>query len=137
MELRRSILAVSSALGAALAVQLILLAVLNLAAPALAGTTGRVQTLVIITAYGLGVVPTAIAAGVALGRLAPTMPSLHVAILALVSPLLGYLLSGASALPHGWQLVGYGAQLMLIEAVTLVVFRAQRRPPTSFATPAA
>jgi len=134
MKLLRSILAVCSALGAALAVQQMLSAALKLAAPTFDGVTGRPLTVVLITVYCLGTVLTAIAAGFALGRLAPTKPSLHVGAVALLSPLLGYLLAGPAALPHGWQIVGYGAQLMLIEFVTRRVFRSQEPPATRFST---
>ncbi len=128
MVVRRSLLAVGAALAAALATQLLLAGGLRLAAPALASVRldGAALRAALITAYLLGTGFAAIAAGVALGRLAPTKPSLHVAAAALLGPLIGYLLSGASALPHGWQIVGYGIQLILTEAVTLVVFH--RRP---------
>ena len=134
MNLPRSIIAVGAALGAALAVQAILLASLKLAAPSLAGITGRTLTIAFISSYLLGTVLPAIAAGVALGRLAPMKPSVHVSAVGLLSPLIGYLLAGPVALPHGWQIVGYGIQLMLIEFVTLRVFRTQGRPPTRFST---
>lgn len=130
MPVRRSLLAIGAALAAVLAVQVVLVGVLRLAAPALDGMhlAGTARSATLVTAYLLGTVSAAAAAGVALGRLAPTKPSLHVGAVGLLSPLIGFLLVGSSALPRGWQVVGYGLQLVLVEAITLAVFR--RRPST-------
>ena len=131
MKLARSVLAVGGALAAALAVQLVLGGAVKLAAPALAGLSGRGMSAALVIAYLLGTIPCAVAAGITLGRLAPAKPSLHVCAVGLLSPLIGYVLAGQAALPHGWQIVGYGVQLMFIEFVTLRVFDAQMRPPKS------
>ena len=130
MSIRGSLLAIGAALAAVLAVQVALVGALRLAAPTLEGMhlAGPARSAALVTAYLLGTVSAAAAAGVALGRLAPTKPSLHVGAVALLSPLIGFLLVGSSALPRGWQVVGYGLQLVLIEAISLAVFR--RRPPT-------
>jgi hypothetical protein len=132
MKLPRSVIAVVGAFSAALIVQGILGLAMKLATPSLSGLTGRSLSVALIAAYLFGTVFPGIAAGLALGRLAPDKPSVHVAVVALLSPLGSYLIVDPAGLPHGWQIVGYGAQLMLIELVTLRTFRPRGRRPAGF-----
>jgi hypothetical protein len=136
MSFRRSILAIGSALAAALLTQRALSAAVQLLSPTLnaAHLQGGALTAALVGAYLLGTISTAVAAGITLGRLAPGNPSLHVAAVAGLSPLIGYILSGSSALPHGWQLVGYGLQLILIELITLAVFHGRVGPTAGLST---
>ncbi len=136
MPLRRSIQAVGFALAAALLTQLVLSAALRIFAPPLNTVhfhEGALTT-ALVGAYLLGTILTAVAAGMALGRLAPSNPSLHVAAVAVLSPLIGYVLAGPRALPHGWQIVGYGVQLILIEMISLAVFRGRGGPARGLST---
>lgn len=137
MRLQRSIIAIVCALVAAFLVQQMLGAAAKFAAPAISGLTGRSLMAAVIGAYLAGTISTAIAAGVALGRLAPMKPSVHVAVIGLFSAFGSYLLGGPAALPHGWQIVGFGVQLMLVEFVALRMYRPRRRRPAGFSARAA
>jgi hypothetical protein len=132
MSLRRSVVAVASTFALVILVQQALSLALRLPSPTLdaAHLQGGVLTGTLVGAYLLGFGATAIVAGVTLGRLVPDKPSLHVAVVACLSPLLGYLSSGAAAIPHGWQVVSYGLQLVAIESITLAVFK-RRGGPTA------
>ena len=130
MSFRRSIVAIGSALAAALLTQLGLSAALRIFSATLNGAhlQGGALTAGVVGAYLIATLASAVAAGFSLGRLVPGQPSLHVAAVAALSPLIGYTLSGSSALPHGWQIAGYGLQLILIEMITLAVFHGRVGP---------
>jgi hypothetical protein len=136
MSFRRSVLAVGSALVSALLTQLALTAALRILSPTLNGAHlhGATLTAALVGVYLLGTVSAAIAAGVSLGRFAPGKPSLHVAAVACLSPMIGYMIAGPSALPHGWQIVGYGLQVILIEVITLAVFHGRIGPTARLLT---
>jgi peptidoglycan/LPS O-acetylase OafA/YrhL len=81
-------------------------------------------------AYVLGTVVVGALAGLAVGRLAPTRPVLHMLLAALVLEGIGLALGGTATLPKGWQLLGLAFQVMLACASAALVWEHGHREPS-------
>lgn len=131
MKIRESITAVLGALGAALLTQYLLYAIFMGALPLVGSVwaTAHVDSLKAL-ALVLGFLATAVSAGLALGKLAPANPILHVLAVAIASPVLGYFVAGPIALARGWQIPMYAAQLCIIGMIAIRVYNRRQDSPS-------
>jgi hypothetical protein len=56
----------------------------------------------------------------------PNYPILHVLLVGIASPIIGYAVSGPSALAHGWQIPAYALQLCVIGTIAVTTFNRRR-----------
>ena len=81
-------------------------------------------------AYVLGTVVVGVLAGLAVGRLAPARPVLHMLLAALVMEGIGLALGGTATLPKGWQILGLAFQVVLACASAALVWEYGHREPS-------